>query len=505
MKRTLAIILSLLLVLSLFAGCRDSKRTKKDDEPEKKELTASEVIKAAEEKMKTVKSLNMDLNLDAKINMAAEGTTINAAANADFTGGMHTDPLDFHLAGSVKLDAEEMGASEEIALDVIGITEDGKLAVYGWTDEDDEYTRDEIDLSEVKIDTEQYLNSLQNLDWQMETNDAGYVLSRTLTKEDSEKLFDEAMKVVKENAEELEIPDEVNEFKDILEGVKLAVTVQKDTMYITGVDVDMTSLFSGALPQLIAGFALAGGGDEMPEIDFTGSALTLSLKCRDFDAVPEIKAPENYTDSSDWEDWDDGDDDDDDDWDWDLGYLDAIDLNLTLGEMNLDVAEITVRDLLSAGWEIEEAYETENYGDFEDVGEMLAPGARGVIELIPAGWEGEETPLEISVSNQTDAEVSYLDCPVCTLEINDNMLLWGEYDHVQEFVTGYGVGYGDNIQDAIAALGEPYMTMEAQNENDYGMYDWVTEDYICLELSTDYDGVIRAVHYLIQDRVPDNQ
>lgn len=496
-RRTLAILLALVMVLALFAGCKNRTEDKNKNAAE---LTAADVVKNCYEKMKGLKSCNSDITLDADIHLSQDGMNMDIAADADLTGGMHTDPMDFHYAGTVKLDAGETG-SEEIALDVIGKTEDGKLALYYWTDTEDQYTRQEVEIEESDVNVDAYVDLAKDLAWEMKTTDSSYVLTYTLTKEDSGKIFDEAIRLAKEQDNDLEVPEEFEDMKGLLEGLKFTLTVDKERMYLTALDLDLSAVLTGQMPDIISMF-FGAFGDEEVNIDLTGSTCCVNVKFRDFDAAAEINAPENYVDADDWDiDFDD-DDYDDDDWDWDIGEtLEALDDSVTVGDFSFYASEVTVRDLLDAGWTVKEAYDSESFDDLESSGNMIAPGSIGVINLVPAGWTGEDEAMSIETANATDADVSYLDCPVYSLDLNYTAVLWGDYESNVPFSTGYGVGYGDDIQKAIEAIGEPFSTMEAEDEDDYGVYVWVTEDGATMGLITDYSGTIRGVQYTFDNGI----
>lgn len=492
-RRTLAILLALVMVLALFAGCKNRTEDKNKNGAE---LTAADVVKNCYEKMKGLKSCNSDITVDADIHMSQDGMNMDITADADLTGGMHTDPADFHYAGTVKLDAGE--GSEEIALDVIGKTEDGKLALYYWTDMDDQYTRQEVEIEKSDVNVDAYVDLAKDLAWEMETTDSSYVLTYTLTKEDSKKIYNEAMRLAQQSDEDFEIPEDMPDMSGIFEGLKFTLTVDKERMYLTALDLDLSAVLTGQMPDIISMFFGALGGEDV-NIDLTGSTCCVNVKFRDFDAAADISAPENYVDADDW-DIDFDDDGFDDDFDWDVGEpLEILDDSLTVGDFSFNASEVTVRDLLDAGWTVKEAYDYETEEDLEDSGNMVAAGCIGVVNMIPAGWTGEDEAMGIAVANATDADVSYLDCPVYSLHLNLTPVLWGDFDSAVPFTTGYGVGCGDDIQKAIEVIGEPYNTMEAEDEDDYGVYAWVTEDGATMALITDYSGTIRAVQYMFDD------
>lgn len=514
LRRVIALTLSLLLVLALFAGCKE--RTNNDDKEKNgsdSELSAAEVINSCYEKMKTLQSCNSDLKVDADVKINQPDMNMELVLNADLIGGMHTDPRDFHYAGTVKMSSGDM-MDEEMAVEVIGKTEDGKLAIYTWTDDDDQFIRNELDLEEADVDPAKYLEAVKKLNWTMKTEDNAYVLSYTLTAEDSRMLYEEAMRLAKEQDESLEIPDEMPDMSGFLEGVKLSATVDKGRMYLTSMDMDLSAVLTGDLPKQLLGAFFAMSGEDA-ELDLSGSTCTVSFKFRDFDAAAEINAPENYVnadewqfDDDDWDDWDDeededdeDDDDDDDDGAYNWNTLKALDDTITIGDETIAVTKITVRDLVDAGWEVADAYLLDE--DLTDA-ETVPAGESAVVVMIPAGCEGKDPAIEVGVFNSLGQDADYLDCPVLALSVND-IVNRGEFDQMMEFTTGYGFGYGDNIKDAFDAVGETSNEMYAEDEDDYSIYNWVTEAGDSMNVYTDYDGTIRAIVYVFDGLYADEE
>ena len=497
MKKTIALLLCLVLALSLFAGCKDGKNSKAENGDTQKTLTPAEILKTATEKMQALKSWNGDLTLDADIHLATNGTKMDLAVDANLIGGMHTDPLDFHYAGTVAIDA--MGENEEIALELIGKTEDGKLALYTWTDDEDQFTRQELELDEAKLDTQKYLDAAQELDWSMETTDTSYVLSYTLTKEDSKKIYDEAMKLAQEQDEDFELPEDMADLSGMLEGMKIQLTVDKERMYLTEANVDLSAILTGDFPKLVFGmYMMMGGGDDV-DIDLTGSTCIVNVKFRDYDAAAEIKAPENYVDADDWSDWEDWDDEDWDDQDWQTGnILDSLDDTMTVEGVTFHAKDITPRELMDQGWVVVAAMDhfSEEALD-EDA--LLAPGEGAEVFMAPADWNGElDEVLDLELNNYGEEDVSYLDCAPTAVYVNFNSVYLADVDQVVDFTVAEGISYGSSIDEAIEKLGDPHYTIEMDNVN---YYYWAAEDGTTFCLMPDDDGIVRSAEYLFMERL----
>lgn len=259
MKKKIAISLILVLVLSLFAGCKS--------EP-KMNLTKEEVLSGVSENMRSLKSVTFAAKLDMQIAMSYMGEADSAVVQIDANGEYSGDPQALHFTADLNADGDKQYGEAYLFF------REGETVSYTRSSPDGAFEQS-VKKAKQSSSTKS-VAPLSDLDWQMETADDRYILTHTLTEEDSKALM-AALGGVEDLNELLSMDGLVNSDSG-LAGVALTMEVSPE-LQLLGMSADFTPLVSQA-------FQL------MPGIDTTGTRAVLSLTMDNHNSAIVIEPPE---------------------------------------------------------------------------------------------------------------------------------------------------------------------------------------------------------------------
>ena len=260
MKRKLALSLVLVLLIGLLAGCKTEQKMM---------LSKDEVLAGVSQDMKSLKSCTFTAKLDMLISLSYMGESQSAAVSIDAKGEYTSEPKAIHYIANLDADGEEQYGEAYLFMqetETVSYTREDPNGAFNWN----------VKESDPKTVSEQQSGSpLTTLDWQMEIADDRYILTHTLTEEDSKSLMAVVGSVDALN--ELFSMDGLVDTESGLAGVKLTMEVNSD-LQLLSLSADFTPLVSAAIQ--IA-----------PGLDTTGTRAVLSFTLDNHNSAIQITPP----------------------------------------------------------------------------------------------------------------------------------------------------------------------------------------------------------------------
>ena len=282
MKRALALLLCLVLLAGLFAGCTDTKNesastapsesrvptTETPTEAPTEPVTAASVAARSAERMKQLNTMRAKETFSAEFGVAAQGMTMKIKLNGAYDVESSKEPYGIHMKGKLSF------MNREQETDAYVLREGDRNVQYVWDESQQVYlssVADEADLTGLNLN-EVMTDGTRS--WEMEQTDQTFVLHTELPM-DQKALA--AMPAISQIFGELELPE------DAL--IPITVTVDSESMYVTAASFDLDAVV-GAMFSSILGAAY--GEDS----EVTGT-MRVEMELTDHDAPITIQAPEN--------------------------------------------------------------------------------------------------------------------------------------------------------------------------------------------------------------------
>lgn len=514
MKRTLTLLLCLALALSIFAGCQPliplPRLPAEAADPETtapRPLTAEEVRAGARERLEAARSMGLDLNLDFSAAFELGDDTANLSIKMNMPGVMSTAPLAFRWEG--ELSAALDGEPETERGCICMFLEDGGLALYTKGEEDENFQKYTASISEKRTDGAASY-TLPRFDWELETGETQYVLTHTVDAAEAERFS---------NRSKLQLGG--LELKDLIEGTRLRLTVDRETLEPRELVVDLSDSLRAVIQQMFEQILEETGG-QAESLGFRIGELrfALTLGMHDYDGAEPIEAPTDYEDMGDFMEYLEeafGLFDSDPAEPGCGTMLDELDDGYRLEDFSFRLSEVTPRDFVEEGWTLSDAIPmgrmgADNpYGDQDDPengGEteanenapglsedgILDPGGLAQLYLRLEDREDDgRRPLRLGVVNTGEEPLSCLDCPVYFFSVNETYFYEGIEEGPVDFTGPAGIEKGMSREEITALLGEPYYEGE-MDEFGSGLF-YLTNRYEELALLLDGNGALAALFY----------
>ena len=260
MKRKIAFSLILVLVLCLFAGCKS--------EP-KMNLTKEEVLSGVSKNMHSMKSATFMAKLDMQISVSYMGDADSAAVQIDAKGEYTAEPQALHFIADMEADGEKQYGEAYLFFqenETVSYTRNDPNGAFEWS------------VTEVEQTSPSQSGApLSGFGWSMETKEDRYILSCTLSEQDSKAIMDAVGSV-----------DALNEMFSIdglvtsdtgLAGVALTMEVSPG-LQLLGISADFTPLVESSI-------------QFMPGIETAGTRALLSLTLDNHNGAIVIDPPKS--------------------------------------------------------------------------------------------------------------------------------------------------------------------------------------------------------------------
>ncbi len=477
MKQMIALLLTLALLAALFCGCRDSRGLPgASGVPDTTEVTEptppptpEEVLNSMRERMETVSSFALDTELCFEADVLNDGEQEHSAIKMNLSGELTLQPLALHSNGRVTV--LDDGREESVPLELYFFYETGEeeaaVFCYFRTEEETDFQRFRIPMSDVAAAEETEQSTYSGLAWTMEESETGYVLSYTLTEADSQAINNAAeMQEQDEEAKEAMayLNLEAEDFSKLLAGLGLRLSVDGATFELTQLELDLSQPARAVTEMILEALRAMLGENELP-IAFEQLLLTVRFHFHDYDGVSSIEAPLNYEESYEVEDL------------LRMGNRKYTSTSMQtlqmefptegwcVGDQSFDLNGLTLRDLTEHGWVIDTVYnETEMAGASEaeqalSEDGMLAPGTYVSVGLKPEGASDSAcAQLELGLYANGKEPVFYLDCPIYAFSINGEAYEADNPEKYVDFTLPLDLRAGMTRAEIVEILGEPIST-----------------------------------------------
>lgn len=508
MKRILSVLICLALTLALFAGCQSSTSIV----PRVTPMTAEDVFEAMKKQLEPVRSFAMDLDAEFGLTVnVEEPETIELRLRVP--GELILSPFAWHAKGTVagKMTGE---LGEQIDLEFYALDEEGKLAIYVASDQED-FVRLEMDMP-GKEDERQ--TEWEELSWELQTEENEYVLTHVFTEEEAkafQEKFGDAVKVTQsETLEEMkELYDGL--LQDVLTGFRIELRVDRSSMELRKLRLDLSEPFEAVIDRILStvGSAYPTDGTETQFEDIVQNCrMVLEASFHDYDSVAPIAAPTDYEDMGDLKQWLSSSADIPGGDDFDVGpMLDELDDQFRLEDCSFCLSEVTPRDFETWGWtaSVDHSfdYPVEDYDDEEassdpepadaagspDDDRILEPGETCDLMLTREGDDVERPFIELDVVNISNEPMSCFDCKITQISINS-----------YEKASGSGVdftGPGSVINGMTRTLvrellGEPYYSYSFDEYGACESYDYYSTGSRMLLLMYDAQELLYGLTFI---------
>ena len=460
MKRVCSLLLCLVLVLSLFAGCKSGQSTESTQTEAvvtttERPMTAEEVLFAAVERLKAAKSLAANLEMtahfDRKLDREQDSFSLRISLPAELT----LEPVACHGAGSTTI--TEDGSSENAGFEVYLFVENGKLVLYGKGQEDKRFERIETELPAV--DQSLIVDHLSSVAWEMTEQGDSFVLSHTVSAEESRQKMDRALANIGEAlapiSDELEETALLDGLRDLLKDARFTLTVDRESMELRELTAELSEGINAFLQSLFTEMA--------PEDRESAASIDCSLNCtlqlHGYDSVAPITAPTDYEDLGALQDMIPGFGSS-----MDGPFANApeqLDDSYSLEGWSFRLSETTLRAFTDRGWVIRDDIQAFPEDAVPGQDRSIPGGTEVLLYLYREAADAERAPLWLMAVNTGETAADYLDCPICGISINEDP----DYELLKEgaldFTGPEGIARSMSREEVEERLGKP--------EN--GMYD----------------------------------
>ena len=275
-KKLIAMLLVVMMIATMFAGCKKAPAPEKpseepsvsevpEQEPEEEPKTAKEILDEVYANTKEEESFSLEMLMKVVMEVSMEGTKMSTEINMVGNIDSQRDP---EIARAT-MKMSFMGQNQES--ESFTVREGDDYYNYLKAEDSDVYTRSKLDEKPDGINIEKSQEEFQKIDWDVEETDSEYILSKTLTKEDSDKLT-----TMSENVGSI-ASDSNN-----LAGCKMKLTVEKDSMLIKEVEMDMVTLMKDQFGEM-----------EGANVEITEAVMKMTY---DFDKEFTLEVPKNVVD-----------------------------------------------------------------------------------------------------------------------------------------------------------------------------------------------------------------
>ena len=278
MKKVVALLLMVVMLVSIFTGCATIKGL----------FEGKSVIEKSSEAMEALKSFTMDMSADFSIDISKNGAKVSVPVKANILFDLVKDPI----AVKMGLNLEMMNNSQKQSIIVVKES-DGKIYTYTEVPDANTYVREEAKSQDMKEDevkkiSDDLVGEIKGWEWKQEEKDGFYVLSHTTTKEENQKIMDILNSLNVQDIAEGALEGNTN-MQSFNYPLSLELKINKSTYYIEEVRVDMTEAVKAAITDSM-------GSVEAGEVSISNAILVLSFK--NFDNV-KVEAPEKWENSDD--------------------------------------------------------------------------------------------------------------------------------------------------------------------------------------------------------------
>lgn len=264
MKKIVALVLCLVMVVGLMAGCE-------------KAMDLKTLTQKMDEATKNQTSMSAKMAMDLEMSLGVTGVTMNVAMGMDMEA--KTDMATGNMYMDMDVDAEMLGETQEISMEVYADTEDGTTTVYTYDSSTDTWVKQVLEgymeqvqeLQGVTITMSEIPEEKMSLAKEKETVNGRecYVLTADL----DGTYFDDAMKAVMEQAMETEAElDE--ETKALLESFdwsklnsKMVYHVDAETFVPVQVSAELLGLGDVMSGMFATVMAQLGGLEGMEDVE----------------------------------------------------------------------------------------------------------------------------------------------------------------------------------------------------------------------------------------------
>lgn len=290
-KRMIAAVAALSLTASLTAcgGNQASGNQGNSQQANQSNLSPAEQIAAAQEKMNTVKSLELSMNTSIDMKVTAQGQEQKIAYHVDLDMDVFNEPL--KMKGDMTIDMGEMGGKQEMEL-YLEQAQDN-MNVYmevgdAWTKQT--LTADEVGLYDPKSSLELYLESSDSFT-QAGNEKVGDV---DATKFTGVIKGDKMIEILEENGmmETLNqfgasnmSEEELQALLESMGGFQMAVWIDSNG-YPVQYEMDLSQTIKGIMDQAMEELVAQG-----VTIDVTNAKVNIT--CSDFDKVEDFEIPQD--------------------------------------------------------------------------------------------------------------------------------------------------------------------------------------------------------------------
>lgn len=296
MKKYLSLLLVVVLILSIFVGCKkdDNKPTPQKnpenqtpvvtEKPVVKELTSKEILTKSKEAMENVKSLSLGINSDINIKATKDDVDVSFPIKIALSFDLIKEPM------AVKMLIDLNVANQAQTISAYVIQDGDKTYSYTYDETTEKFIREEVLTEEKQTDPTEILNKIfeeyAGWDWEKEENDNSYVLKHTMNASDMQKLI-EILKNFSEEEQAVDMDVDLSEVKEI----PIAITVDKETFQVKELSFDLSKLIDDLMQSLM------GMADTETKIEISNS--TIVIKISNVNKVDKIEAPENWVSADD--------------------------------------------------------------------------------------------------------------------------------------------------------------------------------------------------------------
>ena len=547
MKRTLSILLCLVLLIGLLGGCMPSVPQPPEQE---KPMTPEEIRSAALEKLQGAQSMGLDLKLSLSLDLLLDTEAESFSLALDLPGSLTKEPGAFQGEGSLRL-SEGAGNGENHPFSLCVIATEGGLDLYGRDEDDETYEKLRLELPAAMRDRTLRF-TLPELPWELETTETRYVLSHTVSPEEAARLGQGVQEHLEGKASE--VLGQMAEYgftpEAVYTGMSMRISVDKDSLEPREISMDISTGMKAAaeaLIQMILGqiqariegaegqsAELGPTAVQMPELQIKELRFVVSAAFHSFNSVAPIQAPAEYEDLGSLEELlndavviPDLSDPELLDPEQNPAFdkmSESLDDSYNLEGFSFRLGEITPRTLTEQGWTLCDAvsmgrgvgaYESE---DGEEAGEpltgddapeqeaeteapnltedgMLAPGGMAQLYLKPAGSESESNPLRLGVVNEGTEPCHCLDCPVRFFSVNEALYFEGIDEGLVDFGGPAGTKKGMTAEEIKALLGEPFYENSESDMEDLAVCYYLTQQGEELAFLLNSQGALAAMYY----------
>ena len=231
------------------------------------------------EAMKDVESMELEFDVPMAISLRMQGMSMDVTIHMSFVEEFTMEPKAMHMKGSMSMSF--LGRDSENSVETYQFYEGNTLTKYTWDEAESVFVRTVEESADDPTESPVESFTEGEIDWTVEEKDDVYILSTELTKEQMMDVFDN---IGEGSGSSLPI-DAV----DSADPITVQLTIDKQTMRVTEITMDMSSIFAAAFKASV---------EESMEGAEVSADAPVTFRIRRYNEIGTITPPENYVDGS---------------------------------------------------------------------------------------------------------------------------------------------------------------------------------------------------------------